>query len=342
MYPCIVIFIGLSARSMIDFLLAGRWVGIIKNSTVIMSNGTATFLFLFLVSGIRELRLASTAVIFITISYIIYRISKVFEDRIFIDSVIKAFAYIIAGISFRFMFVSLWPIGFWEVGFKISAGDLVLFSFLGIAVMQMLSLIDLTGSKKLANISMWLKRNQGSKFWTMFAMFYLLYNLRGDIMGGSILGEWIFIFVVLLVAFIILAIKLKNAVVYAPEEKLEKHFQDVSYSKIKDITNISKYINDFVRHGSKSGIVSCLYYMACKAEISIGTASRIISPVIEYKDMEYPGIATRKSYMVVEERNRQNRTKIIENVIYNFEYYGRGVGDFNEFGKTSGTMQHYN
>ncbi|NLD50171.1 MAG: hypothetical protein GX660_23795 [Clostridiaceae bacterium] len=338
LYPLVIILSGISLRELINYIFVGKLVKFIGSSTVVLAYGTAAFLFLYLASDSMDLKLASIYPVLISISIIIYKFSGLFKGSIFIDSVIKTISYLVAGLSIRYMFVAIWTNGFWDIGLKISVGDLVLFSFWGIALMQMLSLIDLTGNEKAGRISFWLKRYQVAKFISIFIFFYLLYDFRGDVMGEYVLAGWIFIFVVLLVAFIAVILRLKKDVGTAPEERLGRHFQDISYSKIKDITNISKYINDFVEHGSRTGIVSCLYYMACKSEISISTASKMILPLLEYSDMGYPGITTRKNFKTIEERNRQNRMKILEDVINSFEYYGRGVGYLNEFGKASGTL----
>jgi len=37
-----------------------------------------------------------------------------------------------------------------------------------------------------------------------------------------------------------------------------------------------------------------------------------------------PSFMTRKDYMVIEERNKQRRMKVVETVIKNLEVYGRG------------------
>lgn len=337
-YPLVIILLGKSLKEIINYIFVGRLVKLLVSSIVVLANGIAAFLFLFLISDNMDLKLASIYSVSISISIILYKFTWLCKGRVFADSIIKALSYLIAGLSIRHMFLAIWPIGFWDIGLKISLGDLVLFSFWGIALMQMLSLMDLTGNEIAGRISFWLKRNQAAKFVSMFIVFYLLYDLRGDVMENSVLAGWVLIFIVLLVVSIIVLIKLKKEVGIAPEEKLGKHFQDIRYSKIKDITNISKHINDFVEHGSRTGIVSCLYYMACKSDISIGTASKMIMPLLEYNDMGYPGITTRKNYKTIEERNRQIRSKILEDVIISFEYYGRGVGQLNEFGKISGNV----
>jgi len=43
-----------------------------------------------------------------------------------------------------------------------------------------------------------------------------------------------------------------------------------------------------------------------------------------------PSFMTRKDYMVIEERNKQRRMKVVETVIKNLEVYGRG--SYNGFG----------
>lgn len=335
-FPLGAFLAGMTAKRFVAYYLKGKWAGLIANSCVVMGNGTAVLLFMFLVSSSIRAKGASFGVLMVAASIIVYRISKLYSNRIYEESIIRVVSYMVAGVSIEFMFRSLWPEGYWDIGLRLSVGDLMLLTFIVLAVFQLASLLDLMEKEKVSRVSLWLKSNHRNKFFAILFIIYLLVDLRRDIMGDAVLGEWIFIFVVLLVVFIVLAVKISGAVNRSPEEKLNKHLQKISFDKIKDISNISKCINDFVDSGSKNGITSCLYYMAYKAGISIGVATTIIAPVLEYKDLEMPSLTTRGNYRVIEERNRQNRIKVIEYVVDNLESYGRGR--YNGYGTASGTM----
>jgi len=67
-----------------------------------------------------------------------------------------------------------------------------------------------------------------------------------------------FIFLFLVVIFIIFTIKLSAAANNSPEERLGKHLQRINFDKIRDISDITSHINDFVYNGSKSGLIACL------------------------------------------------------------------------------------
>ncbi|MFZ5989503.1 MAG: hypothetical protein ACOYWZ_20595 [Bacillota bacterium] len=263
-FSCIVFFTGITVKGFVNFFLAGKLADFLGRSLLVFGNGIAAFIFFFLVSESRGLKTASAGIILVAASIIVYRASSIYSNRVFAESVIKIASYVMLGISIKFMFQTLWPEGFWDIGFKISVGDLTLFSFIGISIIQLVSLIDLTGNETAYRISFWLKRNHTGKFFAIFITVFLLKDLRRDIMGDAVLGEWILIFVILVAVFIILAVKLSKAVKNSPEEKLNKHLQNISYDKIKDISNISKHINDFINSGRRSGLVSCLFYMAYK------------------------------------------------------------------------------
>ena len=64
--------------------------------------------------------------------------------------------------------------------------------------------------------------------------------------------------------------------------------------------------------------------MAYRVEIPVVTASKIIAPILEYKDIEVSEIMSKKNYKIIEERNKQNRIKVVKNVTDNLELYGRG------------------
>jgi len=159
-------------------------------------------------------------------------------------------------------------------------------------------------------------------------------------MSDSIWVAWLFIFVVLVVVFIILSIKLLTAANNSPEERLNKHLQRINFDKIKDISDITSHINDFVYNGSKSGLIACIFIMTNTAGVPIWTVKRMIAPIVDHKDPEMPSFMSRKHYMVIEERNKQKRMRIVEFVIKNLEAYGRRNN--NGFGTGSNTMQKYN
>lgn len=117
-----------------------------------------------------------------------------------------------------------------------------------------------------------------------------------------------------------------------------KHFQHFGYDKIKDITSMSRYIDDFIENGVKNNLVSCLFFIAYKSGLTLGVANGVIAPLVEYKDMDILPLATKGVYNVVKERNRQNRIAVIEDLTRNFEFYGRRVGYNNEYGAASSQM----
>lgn len=323
-YSIEALLLGIVLKHFVSYYLKGKWAEVISNSCFIMGIGFAVFLFFFYLLPYGSVRAASIGVLILAASVVVLRISELFNGRVFEGSLIKAVSYLIAGITIDLMFGALCSKGYWGIGLKISIGKIFFFSFLILAVFQIISLLDFVEDRRISRITLWFRTNHKLKFFAVFFFVYLLIDFRRDTMGDAVLASWIFVFIVLVIVFIVLTVKLSGAVNRSPEQKLNKHLQKISFEKIKDISNISKCIEDFVNHGSKGGIIACLYYMAYKAGIPISLASNIIAPVVDCKDLEMPSLATRKNYLVIEERNRQNRLTVIEKVIYNLELYGRG------------------
>ncbi|TYQ12830.1 UNVERIFIED_CONTAM: hypothetical protein Cloal_3865 [Acetivibrio alkalicellulosi] len=319
-----IVFLSLSVKRFIIFFLRGKTAQFIGNSALVIGNGVAAFVFLFFVSQNENLKLASAGVIMLTLSIIIYRLAQFYKTSVYGESVIIASSYIIAGLSIEFMYSRIWPKDLTEVSDNISIRTIVILSFISIALLQIISLIDVTGNEKLCKISVWFKTKHIFKFFSTCGILFLLTYVRRGFLADKIIVEWIFIFVVLLIVFTIIIIKLNSAVKSKPDEILKKHLQKITFDKIKDISSISAYVNEFISTGKKSGLTSYLLYMAYRVGIPILTASKIIAPIVEYRDIDITSITSRKEYKVLEERNRQKRTIVIEKVTSNLEFYGRG------------------
>jgi hypothetical protein len=190
--------------------------------------------------------------------------------------------------------------------------------------MQLISLIDVTGEPELIKVSMWLKKNHFFKFLFMSTALFMLTDVRRVILLENVRNGWLFVFVVLFVVFMFLITSIRKAIKEEPDVRLKKHLQRITYDKIRDISSISKYVDDFISTGKKSGLTSYLFYMAYRVEIPVVTASKIIAPILEYKDIEVTEIMSKKNYKIIEERNKQNRIKVIKYVTDNLELYGRG------------------
>lgn len=339
-FPFEVFIIGLTATHFISYFFKGKWAQVLSRSCLILGNGISLFLIWFFVSSDFKLKVAGCGIITVAFSIILNKISSIYENRVFEGEIIKIISYLTAGFSIYFMFYALWSGSYWDIVFEISPGKVTLYSFITLSLFELASFIELSGNEKAYGIAGWLRANHTNKFFAIFITLFIMLDLRRIIMGDSIWGVWIFIFVVLLVVFIILAIKLYAAANNSPEERLNKHLQKINFDKIKDISNITTYINDFAYNGNKSGLIACLFLMAYKAGAPIGAAKRMIAPIVDHKDIEMPSFMTRKNYRVIEERNKQKRIKIIEFVIKNLEVYGRG--NYNGFGTASNTMQKYN
>ncbi|HQA57273.1 MAG TPA: hypothetical protein PK033_05275 [Acetivibrio sp.] len=341
-YSVEALLLGITSKHLVSYYLKGKWAEVLSSACFIMGIGFAVFLFFFYLLPYNSVRAASVGILILAVSTVGIRISDLYGSRIFEESMIKAVSYLIAGFTIYFMFEALAPRGYVGIGLKISLGKLFFFTFLILIVFQMMSLLDYLDymdNRKISRIALWFRTNHKMKFLAVFSILYLLIDFRRDIMGDAVLAEWIFIFIVLLIAFIVLAVKLSGAVKRSPEQKLNKHLQKISYDKIKDITNISSCIDDFVNNGNRGGLIACLYYMAFRVGIPIGVASNIIAPIIDCKDLEIPSLVTRKKYNVIEERNRQNRLTVVEKVIYNLELYGGG--NFYGYRANSSTMPKY-
>ncbi len=339
-YSIGALLLGIALKHFVSYYLKGKWAEVLSDSCFIMGIGFAVFLFFFYLLPNGSVRIASIGILILAVSVIVCRISELYNARVFEGSLIKSVSYLIAGITIYFMFANLYPKVYLGIGLNISIGKLIFFSFLVLVIFEMMSLLDFMENQIISRVVLWFRTNHKTKFFAVLLIMYLLIDFRRDIMGDAVLVSWIFIFIVLIIVFIVLMVKLSGIANRKPEQNLSKHLQKISFEKIKDITNVSNCIDDFVNNGNKGGIIACLYYMTYKTGIPIGVASSIITPLVDCKDFEMPSLTTRKNYIVIEEKNRQNRLIVMEKVIHSLELYGRG--NFYGYRTDSNTMpKHY-
>jgi len=212
-----VFLVGLTARHFADYFFKGKWAKVLSDSCFVFGNGVSVFFFWILLPFDPQLKLAGCGIIPITVSIIIYKISKLYENRMLEGEIIKIISYLMAGFSAYFMFKTLWP--------ESRLGNLTLYSFIVLCVFELASFVELSGNKKAYGATGWLRSNHAGKFFVAFVTLFVVLDLRRMVMFESVLGVWIFIFLFLVVIFIIFTIKLSAAANNSPEERLGKHLQ---------------------------------------------------------------------------------------------------------------------
>lgn len=338
-FPTVAVLVGSSVKAFVSTYFVGRWSVLVASFILYLANGLSIVFFLAFASNNMKYLTAIVWVALLAVSIIVCKASKFFYTGIYEGCSIKAFSYALMGLSIKSMFGGVSEdeyYAFWS-----SFSNLVMISFIVLALLQMATLIELFYNEKSRRLSMWLKSNHVLKYIGIFISVFLISLMRRGSLGSGLAG-WIFLFMVLMVIFIIFAAMMWGSVKYSPEEKLAKHMQDMSFDKSKDLENITRYIDDYVNYGKKSKLVSYLTFLGYKTGIPFNAVSNIIAPIVEYNDPEIPGMLTSEQYKAIEERNRQNRSKVIEKITSNLKLFGKGVYVYNGYGTGSKTMQDYN
>jgi|GEM_PF-413460 len=339
-FPTIAVLLGASVKSFVSTYFVGIWSALFASFILYLTNGTSVVLFLAFASNDMEALTSIAWVLLLAISIIVCKASKFLYTAVYGGCLIKAFSYVLMGLSIKYMIEGLFKGGYSSDGYWISFSNLIMISFIGLALLQMTTLIELFYTEKSRRISMWLKSKHGVKYLFVFISVFIVSLMRRDKLGSGVIG-WILLFLVLVVIAIIFASMMWGSVRYSPEEKLAKHMQDMSFDKSKDLENITRYISDYVNYGKKSKLVSYLTFLGYKTGIPFNAVSNIIAPLVEYSDPEIMGMLTSEQYKAIEERNRQNRSKVIEKITANLKLYGKGVYVYNGYGTGSKTMQDY-
>lgn len=331
-FPIAVVLIGAFVRAFIRAYFVGRWLRLITSLILYLTNGISIVLLIAFASHDMKFLTAIVWVVLFSLSIVICKASDFLYTRVYGGCLLRAFSYILMGLSIKSMLL---------IDFAGFFSNCIMVSFIILALLQVGTLVELMYTEKSRRLAMWLKNNHLMKYIGIFILVLLAGLLRRDILSSGLAG-WIFVFLVLLVVFIIIAATMWGNVKYSNEEKLAKHILDMNFDKSKDLELITRYIEEYVNYGKKSRLVSYLTYLVYKSGIPFNAASNIIAPLVEYSDPEIPGILTSEQYKAIEERNRQNRSKVIEKITSNLKLFGKGVYVYNGYGTGTKTMQDYN
>ena len=331
-FPIAIVLAGVSLKSFTSTYFVGRWSNLAASFIVYLANGISIVLFFTFLSKEMKYLSAIVWVVLLAVSIIVRKASDFFYTSIYGGCILKSLSYVLMGFSIRNMFGK-------EI-LKLFSNCMMI-SFVVLALLQMATLVELFYNENSRRLAMWLKKNHFRKYTGIFILIFLTGLFRRDILSFGFAG-WIFIFLILLVVFLIIAATMWGSVKYSPEEKLAKHMLDMNFDKSKDLELITRYIEEYVNFGKKSRLVSYLMYLIYNLGIPFNTASIIIAPLVEYSDPEIPGMLTSEQYKAIDERNRQNRSMVIEKITSNLKLFGKGVYVYNGYGTGTKTMQDYN
>jgi len=331
-FPIAIVLAGVSLKSFTSTYFVGRWSNLAASFIVYLANGISIVLFFTFLSKEMKYLSAIVWVVLLAVSIIVRKASDFFYTSIYGGCILKSLSYVLMGFSIRNMFGK-------EI-LKLFSNCMMI-SFVVLALLQMATLVELFYNENSRRLAMWLKKNHFRKYTGIFILIFLTGLFRRDILSFGFAG-WIFIFLILLVVFLIIAATMWGSVKYSPEEKLAKHMLDMNFDKSKDLELITRYIEEYVNFGKKSRLVSYLMYLIYNSGIPFNTASIIIAPLVEYSDPEIPGMLTSEQYKAIDERNRQNRSMVIEKITSNLKLFGKGVYVYNGYGTGTKTMQDYN
>lgn len=164
-FPLEIFLVGLTSMQFAAYFFKGSWAQVLSRSCFVLGNGISLFLFWFLAASDIETKLAGLGIIPVTVSIIIYKVSRIYENRVYKGEIIKVISYLIAGFSVYFMFNILWPESeSYTGGFSFSLGRLTLYSFIVLSLFELASLIELSGNQKAYGMANWFRSNHGSKF----------------------------------------------------------------------------------------------------------------------------------------------------------------------------------
>lgn len=325
--PTLWIGFTMLAGKMVQRFVAERVEEVWQSVVIRLRWGIGIFFFFCLMPSSGNANLISLGILVISFIYASFPMLSFMRHYIVWSAVIKAVLYSMTGVLFKWMFYVLWKEGTGDAGFKISISDMLLFGYLTLAACSLISLFQLSENVFLIKISKWSSRSLWKIFLVVCAGILLFKDIGGEInqsiSGKYVLTQWLVIFLVLLILLFILLRKIQRIDASPVLNDFKKQVLDVKHIKTNDLQSVSSYIDEFVNQGSKNKILTYLLYLSQQMGISEQAANNlIVQHLLGYEDIPVPVIRFQRELEVINQRNKENRGMVIQNVITKLKEYG--------------------
>lgn len=326
--PMVSIFAGLFTQGLIHRFFSGDLALILERVFKRLGWGIAAFFFAFCMPEAEPMNMLAYGVLFLTVLLTLNCLTLLVKHYVVLSRVFQALLFLLQGFAVRMIVMALLPKGVWEsLGIGVSVADMAFAGFFVMFLCKLFSLSELSSNHYFKAAGGWVEKSYPLEFLFACIAVFIFKDIRNFIRQNFsqdfIMGEWIFVFVLLTVASVIVIRQIQYSTKIIPHKDLKKHIQEIKFNKGTDLREVTNYIDEFIYRGEKSNIVTFMTMTAYHSDIPHKMVGNILKPLIECKDMPVPSIFLRSELRMIEEYNIENRKQILEDVITKVKYYRR-------------------
>ena len=220
-----------------------------------------------------------------------------------------------------------------KIGIQEGIGYVILFSFLGTAMLSLFEAIRELPGGTISLIATYLSRNLWRRsIFLLLTSAYLfvgrgiIINRYSDAQTYLIVAEWITLSALVLRSYWQFKGFIENEYVKPDQiENWSRHVQSVEWATDERMKGVADSIQDFLDRGVKDSLVVCLVGLMRDAGELEDSITSSLSPLIEYEDLR-PGVvfhSLQKEY--IEEKNRKRRMSIFSGTLSQLSKIGLKV-----------------
>jgi hypothetical protein len=220
-----------------------------------------------------------------------------------------------------------------KTGIQEGIGYVILFSFLGTAILSLFDAIRELPGRTISLVATYLSRNLWRRsIFLLLTSAYLfvgrgiIINKYPDAQTYLIIAEWITLSALVLRSYWQFKGFIENEYVKPDQiENWSRHIQSIEWATDERMKGVADSIQDFLDRGVKDSLVVCLVGLMRDAGELEDSITSSLSPLIEYEDL-HPGVvfqSLQEEY--IKEKNRKRRMSIFSGTLSQLSKIGLKV-----------------
>ena len=199
------------------------------------------------------------------------------------------------------------------------AGNIFLVAFLFAAAVALFYPFQFSSNSALRKTGKWL--SSSTFLWLFLGLILAVYLLvwRGALLkanaNATLIGEWIFVGVVVALVFLRLRIKLNAVSAPAILESWQKHRQDLGFKTTDEFSSLSTRIDAFLSKGKKNDLVMFLLDFLVAHGVHVVKINFILGDLINYTDPPTPRFVFSWDMQLYEEKKKQKRKQVMDSIV---------------------------
>ncbi len=201
--------------------------------------------------------------------------------------------------------------------------DICLYGFLFAAATSLFYPLQYSSNSIAKNFGRWIGNGTSIKIILGLIIAAYVLFLRAYLLQLSttftIIGEWLFIGSLTVVAFFRLKSNLTPISAPLILETWTKHKQEIGLQTTIEFSALTRYVDDFLSSGRKNDLLLFLFELLFSRKVSPKKIDFVLNNLINYTELPNPRIISSWDLQIAKERNLQTRKEIVERIIKSLE-----------------------